>query len=253
MDIIIDFFNKLFTISFYLFILDDNSQEDDPFLMGKRRTRARTAATLASFLFQTLPRSSRRKKNQITTEDEVKTEEEKPSADIDEKSSEPKSPITTSESPVPSPSTALCSQMDTQMTNISTKNLNECLKERPTYLNTTQGFQNLIDIWNVDISDLQTIDENCVSLMESSTALQIAVKLKQLNKEINPLGCDEREYIDDTKMIIHNDEYAIKIEYDLDEMNEEAISEVVQQSRNLEENEVGVGVNIKETGNSNSF
>ncbi|KAM7355438.1 uncharacterized protein ACRADG_001485 [Cochliomyia hominivorax] len=204
-------------------VQDENSQEDDPFLMGKRRTRARTAATLASFLFQTLPRTSRRKKNQKPSEEETNAEGDKSSPDNDDKSSESKSPITTTESPAPSPDT-IDKPSDSNVTEevkIPTRNIKECLKERPQFLNSTQGFQNLIDIWNVEKSDLQIIDENCVSLMESSAVLQRAVKWKQLNKEINPLGCDEQEYIDDTELVIHNAEFAIKMEYNLSAVKEE--------------------------------
>lgn len=183
--------------------------------MGKRRTRARTAATLASFLFQTLPRSSRRKRNQKSEEDE------KISPENDERSSDSKSPITTSETPpIPTLFTGSCEQTENTAPNVPTKNLKECLKERPAFLNRTEGFQNLIDIWNVEKADLQAVDENCVSLMESSTALHIAVKLKMLNREINPVSCDEKEYIDETEMIIHNAEYAIKKECVEDETDE---------------------------------
>ncbi|XP_065361243.1 FK506-binding protein 5 isoform X2 [Calliphora vicina] len=216
-------------------VQDDNSQEDDPFLMGKRRTRARTAATLASFLFQTLPRSSRRKRNQKPLEEETKPDDDKTSADNDDKSSDSKSPITTSDSPQPSsPLTADGDEKDTEIEIIPTKNIKECLRERPTFLNSTQGFQDLIDIWDVEKTDLQSIDENCVSLMESSAVLQRAVKWKLLNKEINPMGCDEQEYIDETEMIIHNAEFAIKMELNLSAIKEEVVAEVLEEVGNEE-------------------
>ncbi|XP_037822719.1 uncharacterized protein LOC119611265 isoform X2 [Lucilia sericata] len=205
-------------------VQDDNSQEDDPFLMGKRRTRARTAATLASFLFQTLPRSSRRKRNQKPIEEETKADDDKTSNDNDEKSSESKSPITTSESPMPSsPLSGGGDQKEPEIPILPTKNIKDCLKERPTFLNSTQGFQNLIDIWNVEKTDLQSIDENCVSLMESSAVLKRAIKWKQLNKEINPMGCDEEEFIDESEMTIHNAEFAIKMEFNLNAVKEEDV------------------------------
>ena len=182
--------------------------------MGKRRTRARTAATLASILFQTLPRSSRRKRNE--KEDETKSAEDKIKSNEEEtgeKSSDSKSPITTSDSPAGSPLNAGCESKDSQIANLPTKNIKEYLHERPAFSNSTEGFQHLIDIWNVEKTELQTIDENYVSLMESSKILQRAVKWKSLNKEINPLGYSEQEHIDDTEMIIENIEVPIKKEY----------------------------------------
>lgn len=175
--------------------------------MGKRRTRARTAATLASLLFQTLPRSSRRKKN-----DESKSADDKAKLK-EEESSDSKSPITASETPLQSPLIAGCDSKDSQFANLPTKNIKEYLQERPAFSNSTQGFQRLIDIWNVEKTELQTIDEHCVSLLESSNILQRAVKWKSLNKEINPLGCNEQEQIDDKEMVIENVELAIKKEH----------------------------------------
>uniref|UniRef100_A0A1I8PB88 Uncharacterized protein n=1 Tax=Stomoxys calcitrans TaxID=35570 RepID=A0A1I8PB88_STOCA len=192
---------------------DENSQEDDPYLTGKRRTRARAAAAMASILFNS-EMGTRRKRRK-------KDEDEAPKEEDAEKSDDFKS---TADPTEPPPSIA--DDASSKNSDIAKKNIKECLKERPVLVNPTYGFQPLIDIWNVEKSDLAAIDNDCVYLLESSSVLQRFSKLKTIAKEINPTAICEEEVIQEMEnLIAQSPTRPVKVD----------ISENIRQAIKLEE------------------
>ncbi|XP_061401872.1 uncharacterized protein LOC133337683 [Musca vetustissima] len=183
-------------------IEDDNSQEDDPYLTGKRRTRATAAAALANFLYNN-ELSRRRRRKKPDEEEQAKKEQEEEDAklaDNEEKSNESKSACESESTNISATAVAAGDDDNSKTSEITKKNIKECLKERPVLVNPTQGFQPLIDLWNVDKSDLDTVDSDCVSLMESSSVLNRFSKLKNITREINPAAMCVEEDVREMQM-----------------------------------------------------
>ncbi|XP_075160415.1 uncharacterized protein LOC142233401 [Haematobia irritans] len=233
-------------------IEDDNSQEDDPYLTGRRRTRARAAAAMASILFNSemVGRRRRRKKND---DEEIPKQTEE---NDEEKSDDTNSAGDAGETP------NIINDVNSKSSDIVKKNIKECLKQRPVLVNPTVGFQPLVDIWNVEKSDLQAIDNDCVYLLEeSSSVLQRFAKLRNISKEINPMVKDEDDIIQEMNTLTKFDDdrlQSIKQErietvdkiIKLEEYEEpKMIAQEVMSAIRLDETKINVADRLGETSN----
>uniref|UniRef100_A0A1B0A9J7 Uncharacterized protein n=1 Tax=Glossina pallidipes TaxID=7398 RepID=A0A1B0A9J7_GLOPL len=79
---------------------------------------------------------------------------------------------------------------------IRKKGLNEWLKVRPKYINSTQGFVALPDIWNVENRELKAIDKDSTSFLKVSAVVQRFKQLKSLQEDIKREQ-EEDEHVND--------------------------------------------------------
>ncbi|XP_037880403.1 uncharacterized protein LOC119631903 isoform X1 [Glossina fuscipes] len=132
---------------------------------GKRRTRARTAAAVANAILSNVKKSCYSTPGQ--------------------------------KSPEPNVSTSLAGrdQEKSAGTAVLKRDLHDWLKVRPKYINSTQGFKALADVWNVKNCELKAIDKGS-SLLKSLEVSQRFQQLKTLQGVIK-MGQKEEEHKND--------------------------------------------------------
>ncbi|KAL9890961.1 uncharacterized protein ACN427_009731 [Glossina fuscipes fuscipes] len=101
-----------------------------------------------------------------------------------------KSCSNTSEQKSPEPKACSSHENHAQEKNFSSsivipkKGLKEWLKVRPKYINPTQGFEALPDIWNVENRELKAINKDSISFLKVSDVVQRFKQLKSLQEDI---------------------------------------------------------------------
>lgn len=158
---------------------------------------------MASILFNSEMAGRRKRKKK----GEDAEEQEKPAVS-EEKSNDSKSASESVGSATPN---AEIDDGNSRSANIPKKNIKECLRERPVLVNPTHGFNPLIDLWNVEKTDLEVIDNDCVSLLESSSVLNRFIKLKYVSKGINPTAMSDDDDIREVEMLTTYEDVAIVI------------------------------------------